>query len=129
MKKQSSTVVNNTWHVLWDIKYRNFFIGSFILFLLLFSYLYGLWKIPFIDFGIHRMTDVTAWDYLYLAFVSLLLSILLTLGKYEKITRMHSESKYLGKGSGIFAGLVAATCPVCQGIVFAALGSTILTIP
>ena len=112
-----------------DVKYRNFFFGSFILFLLLFSYLYGLWNIPFVDFGIVRMTAVTLWDYLYLAFVSLFLSVLLTLGKYEKIIRLQGGSKYLGKSSGIFAGLVAATCPVCQGIVIAALGSTILTIP
>ncbi len=125
----SSTMWTNTWKIVLDVKYRNFFIGSLILFFVLFSYLYGLWKIPFVDFGIQRMSAVTVWDYLFLVVVSLLMAVLLTLGKYERVTHLQSESKYLGKGSGAFAGLVAAACPVCQGIVIAALGTTLLTIP
>ena len=119
----------NMWKIVLDVKYRNFFIGSLILVLLLFSYLYGLWKIPFVDFGFDRMSAVTLWDYLFLVVVSLLLAVLLTLGKYERVAHLQCGSKYLGKGSGVFAGLVAAACPVCQGIVIAALGTTFLTIP
>ena len=126
--KTSDSLFGTVWKIMTG-SYRNLFFGSLVLFVVLFSFLYGMWQIPFVDFGINRMSPVGFVDYVYIFVVSMLLSVLLVLGKYEQSMRFSSESTFLGKASGIFAGLVAAACPVCQGIVLVALGTTLLTVP
>jgi hypothetical protein len=128
VKKSSDSMMGTTWKIMIG-SYRNLFLGSFLLFTVLFSFLYGIWQIPFVEFGIMRMSPIGVIDYVYVIVVGLLLAILYVLGRYEQQMKLTSESKVIGKVSGIFAGLVAAACPVCQGIVLLALGSTLLTIP
>jgi hypothetical protein len=124
----SDSLFGTVWKIMTG-SYRNMFLGTLLLSVLLFSFLYGMWQIPFVDFGINRMTAITFIDYAYVLVVGLFLAILFVLGRYEQSMRFSSESRFLGKTSGIFAGLVAAACPVCQGIVLVALGTTLLTIP
>ena len=103
------------------------FILSAIIFGVIFSFLYGIWRLPVIDFGFTRMSEVTALDWVYLLAITLMSGILITLIRH-KIKSAPKTSKLGGLG-GIFAGFVAAACPVCQGITIAALGSTLAFIP
>jgi len=122
-------VFSSTWAVLMDVKYRNFFWGVLVLSLLVYSFLYGVWRIPFVDFGIDRMSAVTFGDYLFILAVAVFVAVLITLGKYEKDAQLKSESKYFGKFGSVITAVFAAACPVCQGITIVALGSTLAAIP
>lgn len=101
---------------------------AFVAFIV-YSFLYGVWKLPFLDFGIARMSGVTIFDYLFLLGVSLAVALLFTLGKREKALNLRHDSRTLSAGSGTLAGVISAACPVCQGITIAAFGSTLFNVP
>ena len=128
-KKSAKNMFSNMWSIITDQKCRNFFLGTLILSLLVYSFFYSFWRIPFVDFGTDRMSVIQLWDYIFVLVVSIFVAVLITLARYEKNLHLQNESKYLGKGSSIFAAIIAAACPVCQGITIVALGSTILAIP
>ena len=43
---------------------------SITAFLIVYSFLYGFWKIPIIDFGINRLSGIGFFDYLFVIAVS-----------------------------------------------------------
>ncbi|MEK6873004.1 MAG: hypothetical protein AABW90_03250 [Nanoarchaeota archaeon] len=108
---------------------KKFFLWLFVGFLVVYSFLYGLWKIPFIGFGINRMSSVGLVDYFFILGVSAFVSLLFTLVSYERNQYHTNSNKVLGTTGGGFAAFVAGICPACQGIALVALGSTLLTIP
>ena len=101
---------------------------SLVTFLVGYSFIYGFWKIPFIDFGINRTTPVVYYDYLFVIAVAVLTSIFLSLFLYERGNKLGSASS-IGAVGGGFAGFVGAICPVCQSLGIVAFGSTLLNIP
>ena len=103
------------------------FLASVAILGILFTFLYGLWKIPIIDFGFHRMAEIGIVDILYIIAITAMAGILMVLMR-QKI-RLDPKSSKLGGTGGLFVGFVSAVCPVCQGITIAALGGTIAFIP
>ena len=103
----------------------------FILFAALFvvySFLFGLWKIPILDFGINRLSAVGIWDYLFLFGTSMLISIFVVLWRHERKSQVQSLAT-VGVAGGGLAAFLAGICPVCQSIGLVALGTTFLNIP
>ncbi len=98
-----------------------------IIFFVVYSFLYGIWRIPVVDFGINRMTEVGIVDYTYLLIISILTGTIVSLFKFEKMQNIKSSK--LAGGGGFAAAIFAGVCPVCQGIQVLALGSTIASIP
>jgi len=108
---------------------RLYFLKAAVLSLVIYSFLFGLWKIPFLDFGFTRMSAVTFGDYLFLLAIALFIALFFTLAKYEMQQHLRHDAQKMGKSSSALLGIFAATCPACQGITIAALGSTIFAIP
>jgi len=104
-------------------KIKKVFFISTVLSLIVYSFLYGIWKIPFLNLGINRTSEIVMNDYLFLILISVLLSLLIALIYYEKKNALVLAS------SGGFIGLLSAICPVCQSIGIVAFGSTLLNIP
>ena len=69
---------------------------STIISLITYSFLYGMWRIPVIDFGINRTTPIVYYDYLFVIAVSLLVSIFLALFLYERREKIASGSSVGG---------------------------------
>lgn len=129
-KKASSEkdIFTHTTEIVKQPIYTKTFGLTALIFLVFYSFLYGLWKIPVIEFGINRFSAVGILDYLYLILISVLTGLLFTLFKYERLQSIKSGLKLAGGGS-LFAGIVSAICPVCQGIAITALGATVLSLP
>ncbi len=103
---------------------------SFIVMLLFFTFLYGVWILPIFGFGISRMSEIILSDYLFIFFASILSSLLLTFYFYERKNKIKAASvATIGGFAGGIAGFFGAICPICQGIVFVALGTTVFSIP
>jgi len=103
----------------------------FILFAALFvvySFLFGLWKIPVLGFGINRLSAVGFLDYLFLFGTSSLIAIFVVLWRHERKSQVQSLAT-VGVAGGGLAALLAGICPVCQSIGLVALGTTFLNIP
>ncbi len=119
-------IFNYNFSILRKSEYREVFIGSALLLFVVFAFLYGMFRIPVLDFGIVRMSPITALDVLYIIAVSALSGVLLTLFKFKIETSFGSK----GAGTGSFvAGFLGAVCPTCQGVTIAAFGSTVAAIP
>ena len=118
-------VFANTGKILKD-NARTFAISS-ALFFALYTFLYGVWKVPAVNFAFTRMSEVNFVDISYLLAITVMSGALLVLMR-QKIKASPKTSKLGGIG-GIFAGFVAAACPVCQGITLVAFGSTAAFIP
>ncbi len=127
MKKENKNIFSHTLGIV--KKHFIFFITAFILSFLIYSFIYGVWLIPFLDFGIMRMSEVVLADYLFITLVSLIIALLITLMKYERINRLNANTKSINTIGGGIAGFAAAVCPVCQGITMVALGTTFANIP
>jgi len=125
VEEKSGGFVKNIFNIIKEHKIR--FIISSLISLVVYSFLYGFWKIPIIKFGINRMSEIGLIDYLFVIVISILISLFIVLFLYEK-RMINSSSSFSAVGGG-FAGLIAGICPVCQGIVVVALGSTLLNIP
>ncbi len=121
----AAKVFGNTFNII-KTRQKTFFI-SVVLFGALFSFFYGVWKIPVVEFGFHRMTEVGILDVLFILAITGMSAALMVLAK-QKIKLAPKSSRLAGFG-GVFVGFVAAACPVCQGITLAALGGTIAFIP
>ena len=119
-------VLSNTAGILRQRKYTKIAAISILGFAVLYSFLYGLWQIPVLQIGFDRMTEVTLVDVTYVVLISVMSGLLVSLLRF-KINEADG-SKMVGIG-GIFAGVVSTACPVCQGITFIALGSTVAAIP
>lgn len=104
-----------------------FFIASF-LFFSLYTFLYGFWRIPVIELGINRMSEIVASDYLFVILISFLSSLFIMLWSYEQKYYITSASTLGGIGGGV-AGFLAGICPVCQSFGIIAFGTTFLSIP
>lgn len=95
---------------------------------IVYSFLYGLWKIPLIDFGINRSSEVEIWDYIFLFGTSALISLFVVLWRHERKSKIKSLNS-IGVAGGGSAALLAGICPVCQSIGLVAFGTTFLNIP
>jgi len=100
------------------------FAGLFVAY----SFIFGLWKIPLIEFGINRESTVGILDYLYLFATSALISAFVVLWRHERKSQIQSNTA-VGIVGGGSAALLAGVCPVCQSIGLVAFGSTFLNIP
>ena len=100
------------------------FTGLFVIY----SFLYGLWKIPVLGFGINRLSVVGLSDYLFLFGTSALISIFIVLWRRERKSHVQSLAS-VGVAGGGLAALLAGICPVCQSIGLVAFGTTFLNIP
>ncbi|MEK6922222.1 MAG: hypothetical protein AABX08_00295 [Nanoarchaeota archaeon] len=126
VKEKKENVFSTIFNILKQGK-KNFFI-LLIISLLFYSFLYGLWKIPIVNFGINRLSNIGISDYLFVFVISLLISFFFSLFLYERKEKLRSES-YFGGFSGGFVALISGVCPVCQSIALVAFGSTLLSIP
>lgn len=120
------TLFSHTWKILKEPKHFKWWILSALGFAVFYTFLYGLWKIPVIQFGLVRMTEIGASDILFLGLVPVMVGALISLLKFKA-----DDGSGLASGGtgGTLAGIVSAICPTCQGITIAALGSTIGAIP
>ncbi|MBS3079983.1 hypothetical protein J4221_00770 [Candidatus Pacearchaeota archaeon] len=100
------------------------FIGLFVVY----SFLFGLWKIPIVNFGINRLSAVGMWDYLFLSGTSALISVFVVLWRHERKSQVQSLAT-VGVAGGGLAAFLAGICPVCQSIGLVAFGTTFLNIP
>ncbi|MBI4174701.1 MAG: hypothetical protein HY517_03575 [Candidatus Aenigmarchaeota archaeon] len=107
--------------------YAKRFVIAAALFGLLYTFLYGLWRVPGIDFGINRVSEAGIVDYTYLLLITVFTGLLFALMKYERKESLES-SKLAGTG-GFAASIFAGVCPACQGITILAAGSTVLSLP
>ena len=126
--KEEKNILLTTVNILKQKKSKKILLMSMAIFLVVYSFLYGFWKIPFIEFGINRLSGIGFFDYLFVIAVSVLISVFLSLFLYERRNKLASVSSMGGVGGG-FAGFVGAICPVCQSIGIVAFGSTLLNIP
>ena len=106
---------------------KSLIIYSLIL-LVIYSFLYGIWKIPIIDFGINRTSEISILDYLFIFIVTILSSLFIALFRYEKYHNLASNSTAGISGVGT-AGIISTACPACQSIGLVGFGSTFLNIP
>lgn len=109
-------------------EYKQYFIIGFIVLLVVYSFLYGIWRIPVIDFGINRQTEIGFLDYLFIIIIAILSSLFFIFLRYERHNGFASHSATGITGVGV-TGVVSTICPVCQSIAFVGLGSTFLDIP
>lgn len=124
--KKKENLLKHTWSIIKSNK--KFFLILFAGAIVLYSFLYGLWKIPFIGFGIDRMSLVGAGDYFFILGISALISLFVILWGHERKNHIQSNAVIGTTGGGI-AAFAAGICPACQGIVLVALGATFLSIP
>ncbi len=125
---KKETILSTSIGILKQKESKKALLISLTAFLVGYSFLYGFWKIPFIEFGINRTSPIGIYDYLFVIAVSVLTSIFLSLFLYERRNKLASASSIGGIGGG-FAGIVGAICPVCQSLGIVAFGSTLLNIP
>ncbi len=107
---------------------RRLFWGSAIGFFILYTFLFGIWKIPLLGLGINRTSAVTLADYLFILLITVLISSFIVLWKQERQEKVVSSSKWGAVGGG-FSAFLAGICPVCQSLAFVAFGGTFLNIP
>lgn len=88
-------------------------------FLLLYTFFYGLWVFPIIDFGFWKTTPFSFTDGLYVVSASLLSGAMIPL-------YMQAKKNNTTKGifsAGIFGGAFGVFCPACLGINLLFLGN------
>ncbi len=124
--QKKDTLLSHTVSVLVENKLR--ILITMGIFAIIYTFLYGLWKIPIIQFGINRTSEVGFVNYLFVFVISILMSVFIVLWKHERKHKITSASS-VGSTGGGFAGVVSAICPVCQSIGIVGLGSTLLNIP
>ncbi|MBI4170964.1 MAG: hypothetical protein HY514_04665 [Candidatus Aenigmarchaeota archaeon] len=125
-KSTHKTIFSYTIGILKQRKYAKLSAISILAFGILYSFLYGFWQIPAVQFGFVRMAEITVIDIVYVALISVMAGLLVSLLKYKVDDASGSK---LGGLGGVFAGFVSTVCPACQGITIAALGSTVAAIP
>jgi len=103
------------------------FVLAAVVFGILFTFLYGVWRLPLLDFGFTRMSEVGFLDWVYISAITVMSSALMVLMRHK--VKISKRSSKLGGVGGVFAGFVAAACPACQGITLVALGSTLAFLP
>jgi len=124
--EKEETLFSSTRKALLEDK-KHFFLLTLGIFVI-YTFLYGIWKIPIINFGINRLSAITFADYLFIIAITVLAAAFITLWKYERKHYVYSHSVVGGVGGSI-AGLVAGICPVCQSIGIVGLGATLFNIP
>ena len=108
---------------------KEFFLLLFAGLFVIYSFLYGLWIVPLIGFGISRMSAVGISDYLVVFGASAFISLFVTLWRYEKREHAANSNGLVGAAGGGIAAVIGGICPACQGVVLLAFGTTILNIP
>ncbi|MBI1969256.1 hypothetical protein HYS48_01060 [Candidatus Woesearchaeota archaeon] len=114
--------------ILKERTYKKSFIVTALILLVVYTFLYGFWKIPILGFGINRLSAIGFSDYAFVLAVVGLSALFLVLFKYERNNAFSSHSATGNIGVG-FTGILSAICPVCQSIGIVGLGSTLLNIP
>ncbi len=117
-------VLNYNVYILKKDPYKEVAIGSFLLSMVFFSFLYGLFKIPLFNVGIIRMNPINFTDVFYIVLPSLILGLLIPLLKYK--THMIPTSSGVSGSSGLFTGIIGTVCPVCQALTVIGFGSSLV---
>ncbi len=125
-KKPEQSLLSTLFSILKHSR-STFWLWSLGLFIL-YTFLFGLWKIPIVGFGINRMSAVTITDYFFIIAITLLMASFIVLWKYERAQKAPSSSTWGAAGGG-FAAFLTGICPACQGIALVAFGATFLNIP
>ncbi len=120
--------MKNMFSIITTSRYGKIFLVSFVLLFVVYTFLYGIWRIPLVEFGINRSSEVGYIDYTYIVSIASLSSLLITMIKYERTEKLQSGAKFASIG-GAVAGVVSAICPTCQGIAILAFGGTIASLP
>ena len=124
--KQLKEMINYNFSILKERKYKETAIGSVLLLIAFFSFLYGMFKIPVLGIGIVRMSPITLLDIIYIVIASTLTGILIALLRYKISTSVATKGAGIG---GFIVGFFGAVCPTCQTISLAAFGSTVAALP
>ncbi len=128
MKNKDTNIFSYTMSIIRQKENFLTFLIALFLALIIYTFIYGLWIIPIINFGFNRMSEVTMLDYAFILAASLMVALLITLIKFERLQKIRSGIVFTTTSSTI-AGIVSAICPSCQGIAILALGSTVFNIP
>ena len=75
------------------------------------------------------MSSVGIWDYLFIFVVSVLISLFVTLWRYERKKHITNSNLTVGTAGGGIGALIAGVCPACQSLGLLAFGTTIFSIP
>ena len=125
-QKEEKSLLTHTFSIL-NSSRSSFLFWSLGL-LIFYTFLFGLWKIPLVGFGINRMSAVTITDYLFIILITGLAATFIILWKHERAQNVSSSSKWGALGGG-FSAFLAGICPVCQSLGLLAFGTTFLNIP
>lgn len=125
-KEETKTLFSHTFGIV-NSNRSSFLFWSLGLFII-YTFLFGIWKIPLVGFGINRMSAVGLTDYLFIILIALLASMFIVLWKQERKEKILSSSKWGAVGGG-FSAFLAGVCPVCQSLGLLAFGTTFLNIP
>src|SRR3972149_12240339 len=79
---------------------KEFFLLLFAGLFVIYSFLYGLWIVPLIGFGISRMSAVGISDYLVVFGASAFISLFVTLWRYEKREHAANSNGLVGAAGG-----------------------------
>lgn len=126
MKNNNESFVRNISNIIKE--YKKSLLLAFLGLLVIYSFLYGIWRIPIIDFGINRTSEITIIDYLFIIVIALLSALFIVFLRYEKYSKFSAHSTTGAGGIGV-AGIVSTACPACQSIAVVGLGSTFFNIP
>ncbi len=125
-QKEEKSLLSNTLGII-NGNRSSFLFWSLGLFIL-YTFLFGLWKIPLVGLGINRMSAVTSTDYLFIIVITALAATFIVLWKHERAQKVASSSQWGAVGGG-FSAFLAGICPVCQSLGLLAFGTTFLNIP
>ena len=125
-QKEEKSLLTHTFSIL-NSSRSSFLFWSLGL-LIFYTFLFGLWKIPLVGFGINRMSAVTITDYLFIILITGLAATFIILWKHERAQNVSTSSKWGALGGG-FSAFLAGICPVCQSLGLLAFGTTFLNIP
>lgn len=109
-------------------EHKGFFFKMVFILFVVYTFLYGMWKIPLLGFGINRLSRVTFADYVFVVTITALAALFITFWRYERKHHLSSNSRG-GVVGGSAAGIISTICPVCQSIGIVGLGTTFLNIP
>ncbi len=119
-------IVKNTILIFSERKNIFTFLVSITVFLLLFSFFYGLVQLPFPGgvIGFYRMEPPTSFEIFYMLFSAIVSALVVAITIYS--VRLKIEGKTKGKSAsatGLATGIFGAVCPACLGINFLAFGN------
>src|SRR3989344_8000766 len=91
-EEKKENILSNTINIPKQEESKKICLIAITIFLVIYSFLYGLWRIPIVDFGINRESSIGFFDYLFVIAVSALISVFLALFLHERRNKIVSAS-------------------------------------